>query len=83
MKMALAVTTDHVRCWVSPGGMKPSPVPVVTLGLELYPLDGHVLAIEMSPGQTRHLIEVLQQALAAATGIASGTASTATNPEGT
>lgn len=61
--LKLIVASQGVQVFVGAGGKKPSPVPVVTL--ELLPLNGRPLTVEMTPGQTGGLLLALRAALEA------------------
>jgi hypothetical protein len=91
VKLDQVVTQDLVTVYVGKGSEKPSPVPLVTLGMGFNRTAGmnhQVMVVEMTPGQTRHLINALLAALgrdAAFTGpdvIVDGGGEASSPPEG-
>jgi len=80
----LVVSQDKAQVYVSRGGEKPSPLSLVTLTIRgevaMPGLKGPTLAIEMTVGQTKHLVNAL---LAAAGARAIHEAQAETPPETT
>jgi hypothetical protein len=64
MKLTELFTANFVRAWVGPGCQRPSPVPMVSLGIEIYPGDGRITLLSMTHEQVDRLVAELQKAKA-------------------
>jgi hypothetical protein len=66
--MEMVVSQAHVEVWVGRGGLNPSPVPLVSMGMCVVPGgENHMMVVEMTPSQVRQLIHVLQRSSLPAT----------------